>query len=104
MYNILRRAAMTNFMTFGVRFCLREDCRYNFSTPTGNTQLGGGSKQLCCCVPGEASDMCFYPKPRWFSTNQATKSRRISKTVSCLGENSLSRPVPVLVEFKYSVI
>ena len=26
------------------------------------------------------------------------------KRLSCLGKNSLSRPVPVFVEFKYSVI
>ena len=32
------------------------------------------------------------------------KSRRISKMVSRLGENSLSCPAPVFVEFKYSVI
>ena len=66
--------------------------------------LEGGSEQLHRCVPGEASDTCFYPKPRWFLTDQATKSRRISKTVSRLGENSSSRPVSVFVEFKYSVI
>ena len=30
--------------------------------------------------------------------------RRISKRVSCLGENSSSCPVSVFVEFKYSVI
>ena len=66
--------------------------------------LEGGSEQLRCCVPGEASDTHFYPKPRWFSTDQATKSRRISKMVSHLGENSLSRPAPVFVEFKYNVI
>ena len=41
--------------------------------------LEGGSEQLRRCVPGEASDTRFYPKPRWFSTDQATKSRRISK-------------------------
>ena len=66
--------------------------------------LEGGSEQLCRCVPGEASDKRFYPKPMWFSTDQATKSRRISKMVSHLSENSSSRPVPVFVEFKYSVI
>ena len=55
-------------------------------------------------MPGEASDMRFYLKPRWFLTDQATKSRRISKTVSRLGENSSSRPAPVFVEFRYSVI
>ena len=55
-------------------------------------------------MPGEASDMRFYPKPRWFSTDQATKSRRISNTVSRLGKNTSSRPAPVFVEFKYSVI
>ena len=66
--------------------------------------LEGGSEQLRHCVPGEASDMCFYSKPRWFSTDQATKSRCTSKTVSRLGKNSLSRPVPVFVELKYSVI
>ena len=60
--------------------------------------------QLCCCVPGEVSDTCFYPKPRWFSIDQATKSRCISKTVSRLGENVSSRPAPVFVEFEYSVI
>ena len=27
-------------------------------------------EQLRRCVPGEASDTCFYPKPRWFSTDQ----------------------------------
>ena len=64
----------------------------------------GGSEQLRHCVPGEASDTHFYPKPGWFSTNQATKSRRISKMVSHLGENSSSRPAPVFVEFKYTVI
>ena len=66
--------------------------------------LEGGSEQLRRCVPGEVSDTCFYPKPRWFSTDQATKSRRISRTVSRLSKNSSSRPVPVFVEFKYSVI
>ena len=66
--------------------------------------LEGGLEQLRRCVPEEASDTRFYPKSRWFSTDQATKSRRISKTVSRLGENSSSRPVPVFVEFKYSVI
>ena len=66
--------------------------------------LEGGSERLRRCVPGEASDTRFYPKPRWFLTDQATKSRRISKTVSRLGENSSSRPVSVFVEFKYSVI
>ena len=54
--------------------------------------LEGGSEQLRRCVPREASDTRFYPKPGWFSTDQATKSRRrpISKTVSRLGENSSS--------------
>ena len=66
--------------------------------------LEGSSKQLRCCVPGEASDTRFYPKPRWFSTNQATKSRHISKTVSRLGKNFTSCPPPVFIEFKYSVI
>ena len=66
--------------------------------------LEGGSEQLRRCVAGEASDTRFYPKPGWFLTNQATKSRRISKTVSRLSENSSSRPVPVFVEFKYTVI
>ena len=67
--------------------------------------LEGDSEQLRRCVPGEASDTRFYPKPGWFTTDQATKSRRsISKTVSRLGENSLSRPAPVFAEFKYSVI
>ena len=66
--------------------------------------LEGGSEQLRHCVPGEASDTRFYPKPGWFSTDQATKSRRISQTVSRLGENSSSRPAPVFVEFEYSVI
>ena len=37
-------------------------------------------------------------------TDQATTSRHISKTVSCLGENSSSRPPPVFLEFKYTVI
>ena len=60
--------------------------------------------QLRHWVPGEASDTRFYHKPRWFSTDQATKSRRISKMVSRLGKNSSSRPVPVFIEFKYSVI
>ena len=66
--------------------------------------LEGGSEQLCRCVPGEVSDTRFYPKPGWFSTDQATKSRRILKTVSRLGENSSSHPAPVFVEFKYTVI
>ena len=69
--------------------------------------LEGGSEQLHCCVPGEASDTRFYPKPRWFSTNQATKSSHSSQTmqtVSCLGENFSSCPVLVFVEFEYSVI
>ena len=66
--------------------------------------LEDGSEQLLRCVPGEASDTRFYPKPRWFLTDQVTKSRRISKTVSRLGENSSSRPVPGFVEFKNSVI
>ena len=66
--------------------------------------LEGGSEQLRRCVPGEASDTRFYSRPRWFSTDQATKSRRISKTVSRLSENSSSHPVPVFVEFQYSVI
>ena len=65
--------------------------------------LKGGSEQLRRCVPGEASDTCFYPQPGWFLTDQATKSRRISKMVSRL-ENSSSRLAPVFVEFKYSVI
>ena len=55
-------------------------------------------------MPGEASDTRFYPKPGWFSTDQATKSRRISKTVSHLDENSSSRLAPVFLEFKYTVI
>ena len=66
--------------------------------------LEGDSEQLHHCVPGEASDMRFYPKPGWFSTDQATKSRRISKTVSRLGENSSSRPAPIFLKFKYTVI
>ena len=66
--------------------------------------LEGGSEQLHHCVPGEVSDTRFYPKPRWFSTNQATKFRRISKTVSRLGENSSNCPAPVFIEFKYSVM
>ena len=66
--------------------------------------LEGGSDQLRHCVPGEASDMHFYPKPGWFLTDQVTKSRCISKTVSRLSENSSSCPVPAFVEFKYSVI
>ena len=37
-------------------------------------------------------------------TDQATKSRCISKTVNRLGENSSSRPAPVFLEFKYTVI
>ena len=41
--------------------------------------LEGGSEQLRRCVPGEASDTRFYPKPGWFTTDQATKSRRIIK-------------------------
>ena len=66
--------------------------------------LEGGSEQLRRCVPGEASDTRFYPKPGWFSTDQATKSRRISKTVSRVGEISSSRPAPVFAKLKYSVI
>jgi len=39
-------------------FVFREDSRYNFSIPIGNTQLTeGSSEQLCHCVPGEAGDM-----------------------------------------------
>ena len=30
---------MTKFVTLASDFVFREDCRYNFSTPTGNTQL-----------------------------------------------------------------
>ena len=63
--------------------------------------LEGGLKQLCHCVPGKASDMRLYPKPRWFSTDQATKFRCTSKTVSRLCKNSSA---PVFAEFKYSVI
>ena len=54
-------------------------------------------------LPGEASDV-FLSKTQVVSIGQATKSRRISKPASRLGENSLSRPAPVFVEFKYSVI
>ena len=66
--------------------------------------LEGRSEQLRHCVPREAGDTRFYQKPRWFLTNQATKSRHISKTVSCLGENSSSHTTSIFVEFKYSVI
>ena len=66
--------------------------------------LEGSSEQLRRCEPGEASDTRFYPKPRWFSTDQPTKSSCISQTVSRLSENSSSRPAPVFVEFRYSVI
>ena len=54
-------------------------------------------------LPGEASDL-FLSKTQVVSISQATKSRRISKPASRLSENSLSRPAPVFVEFKYSVI
>ena len=98
---------MTKFVTFGVRFC-----KYSERIAGATFQhlrvilnlLEGGSEQLCRCVPGEASDTRFYPKPGWFSTDQATKSRCISKMVSHLGENSSSRPAPIFVEFKYTVI
>ena len=53
--------------------------------------LEGGSEQFRRCMPGEASDACFYPKPRWFLPDQATNSTCISQT-------------PVFVEFEYSVI
>ena len=53
--------------------------------------LEGGLEQFRCCMPGEASDASFYPKPRWFLPDQVTKSIHISRT-------------PVFVEFKYSVI
>ena len=105
MFSVLRRVAMTKFVTFWHQILSSE----RIAVTTFQhlwiilNLLEGGSEQLSHCVPGEASDTCFYSKPRWFSTNQATKSRHISKTVSCLGENS-SRPAPVLVEFKYSVI
>ena len=106
MYSVLRRTAMTKFMTFGVRFCLQRGLQVQLCNTYGVilNLLGGGSEQLRRCVPGEVSDTHFYVKPRWFSTDQATKSRRISKTVSRLGENSSSRPAPVFVEFRYSVI
>ena len=50
--------------------------------------LEGDLEQLLCCVPGEASVTCSYPKPRWFSTDQVThlKSSHISQMVSRLGE------------------
>ena len=66
--------------------------------------LEGGSKQLRRCVPGEASDTRFYPKLGWFSTDQATKSSRISQMLSHLGENFSSHPAPVFIQFEYSVI
>ena len=106
MYNILRRAATTKFHDF---WCQVLSSERTAGTTFQHLQvilnlLEGSSKQLRCSVPGEASDMRFYPKPWWFSTDQATKSRRITITVSRLGENSSNHPVPVFVEFKYSVI
>ena len=109
MYGVLslRRAAMTKFVTFGVRFCLQRGFQVQLTfqyIPVILNLLEGGSEQLRRCVPGEASDTRFYPKPGWFSTDQATKSRRISKTVSRVGKISSSRPAPVFAKFKYSVI
>ena len=98
MYNALRRAATTKFVTFSIRFCLQRGLQVQLFNTYSNL-LEGSSKQLCRCLPGEVSDTRFYPKPRWFSTDQVTKSSCISQTVSHLGTNSLSHPAPVFVEF-----
>ena len=95
---------MTLLWAFGIRFCLQRIAGTIFQHLLVILNLLEGSlEQLRHCVPGEASDTYFYPKAGWFSTDQATKSSRISKTVSHLGENTSSHPAPVFVEFKYSV-
>ena len=92
---------MTKFVTFGVRFCLQRIAGTTFQHLWVILNLlEGCSEQLRRCVPGGASDTCLYPKPRWFSIDQATKSSHISQTVSHLGENFSSCPVPAFVEFK----
>ena len=81
MYSVLRRAAMTKFRLLALDFVFREDC----STTCQHLRvihvlnlLEGGLEQLRHCLSGETGDTCFYPKPGWFSTDQATKSSRIS--------------------------
>ena len=64
--------------------------------------LDDGSEQLCRCVPREASETRFYPKTRWFSTNQATKLSRISQMVGRLCKTFSRYPGPVFTEFQYS--
>ena len=61
----------------------------------------GRSEQLRHCVPGEASDARFYPKPKWYSTDQVTSC--ISQMVSPLIENFSGRPTPVFVEFQHRI-
>ena len=96
---------MTKFLTFGIRFCLERIAGKNFQHQWVRLNLlEGGLEQLCHCVPGEASDTCFYPKPRWFATDQATKFSHMSITVSGFSKNVSSHPAPVFVEFQYSVI
>ena len=108
MDNVLRRAATIKFVISGDSWRQILSSERIAGTTFQHLQvilnlLEGGSEQLRRCVPGEASDTRFYPKPSWFSTDQAIKSRRISKTISRLGKNSSSRPAPVFVEFKYTV-
>ena len=102
MNNVLRRAATIKFLISGDFWRQILSSERIAGTTFQHLRvilnlLEGGSEQLRRCVPEEASDTRFYPKPGWFSTDQATKSRRISKTVSRLGENSSSRPAPVFL-------
>ena len=50
-YNVLKWAEMTKFVTLASDFVFRVDCKYNFSTPVGNTQLTwgrlGATSSLC---------------------------------------------------------
>ena len=39
--------------------------------------LKGSSEQLCRCVPGKASDMCFIQNPGGFQPTKRLKSRCI---------------------------
>ena len=83
MDNVLRRAAMIKFVISGDFWRQILSSERIAGTTFQHLQvilnlLEGGSEQLCRCVPGEASDTRFHPKPGRFSTDQATKSRHIS--------------------------
>ena len=105
MYSVLRRAAMTKFVTFGVRFCLQSGLQVQLFNTYGqySTYLRAARSNFVTVCQGKRVTCIFIQNPGGFRPTKRLNLGIYQKR-QVVSAKTLSRPVPVFMEFKYSVI